>query len=115
MLWTLFLLHMKHRFLLLALLPLLSACHHETRPDNVLSHDQMVRFLTEACRIEGRNAVSSHYRFDVLSNEAVISYDSLLRAMGVEQQQVDTSLAYYSAHLDEYQPILDSVAAVFEE
>lgn len=105
---------MKKCYLFLALVPLLASCHHEARPGNVLPPDQMVHFLTEAYRIEGRTAVSTHYRYDVLTSEAVHSYDSLLQAMGVDKQQVDTSLAYYADHLDEYQPILDSVAARHE-
>lgn len=106
---------MKKKLLLLTL-PLLAfcACHHEGLPAGVMTEAQMVDFLTDAYRLEGFYAVETQYRYDVLTEQTLASYDSILKEHGLSREQVERSFDYYSRHLDTYGAIHDSVVARLE-
>lgn len=111
-----FFLHsMKSPVILVAIACLaLSACKSKPQTVDALPPSTMVEFLEGAYRIEGRFAVETQFRFDVLSEQTAHAYDSLLAANHVTKEEVERSLQYYALHLDEYKPIMDSVAARFE-
>lgn len=91
---------------------LLAACHQTDRqPANLLPPDRMVDFLSEAYLIEGRYAVETSYQYRLTSSPNIDRYDSLLSAQGLTAAEIDSSLAWYSLHLEEYQSIMDSVVA----
>lgn len=105
---------MNRIVLLLSALLLLSACHREGRPSNVMDHEQMVAFLTEAYMLEGFYAVETEYRYDSLLPEVVAAYDGILADQGLTRKKVERSLKYYSEHPAEYQVIHDSVLAILD-
>lgn len=105
---------MKRPLLLLPLLVLALSCRHNDRPSDVLPPDRMVDFLTAAYHIESFYAVETQYRYDVLTDHARHSYDSLLAAQHLTRDMVERSLAYYADHLADYQTIQDSVVARLE-
>lgn len=90
---------------------LLTACHHQVTPPEVLPQDRMADFLTDAYLLEGEYAVSSRYRFDSISEGMLHAYDSILDLHGTTIEQVELSLDYYTQHLDLYQAIQDTVVA----
>ncbi len=90
---------------------MLAACHRNQQPEDILDHQQMVDFLTEACLIEGYCAIETRYNFDSLTPEMVYAYDEILAEQGITREQVETSLAYYAKHPEEYLPIHEEVAA----
>lgn len=93
---------------------MLTACHNDSLPEGVLNQQQMTRFLHEAYLLEGYCAIETRYRFDSLSPEMIYAYDDILAEQGITREQVETSLAYYSNHPEEYLAIHDSVAALLE-
>lgn len=101
-------------FILLPVLLLLGACRHEERPADVMSHEQMVAFLTDAYLLEGFYAVETQYRYDALTPEVLHSYDSILTVHSLTRDDVERSLDYYTRHLDEYQAIHEEVVALLE-
>lgn len=90
---------------------LLTACHSNQKPEDILDHQQMVDFLTEACLIEGYCAIETRYNFDSLTPEMVYAYDEILAEQGISREQVEASLAYYAKHPEEYLTIHEDVAA----
>ena len=90
------------------------ACHHDSLPADVLPEERMVDFLTDAYLLEGFYAIETQYRYDVLPEDVLRSYDSILDHHGLTRQQVERSFDYYTAHLDRYQVIHDSVVARLE-
>lgn len=105
---------MKKLLPLFALLLLFAACRHEGQSAEVLDQERMTAFLCDAYLLEGYNAVETHYRFDSVSVESLRGYDSILDLHGLTREQVEQSLDYYTAHLDLYQAINDSVVARLE-
>lgn len=105
---------MKKIIVLLLPLLLLAACRHEERPADVMSHEQMVAFLTDAYLLEGFYAVETQYRYDALSPEVLHSYDSILAVHNLTRDAVERSLDYYTNHLDEYQSIHEEVVTLLE-
>ncbi len=100
---------------LLAVVSLLAvSCRHEHLPQDVMDHEAMAAFLTDAYLIEGDYAIETQYRYDRVSEEATRSYDSVLSVHGVSREDVERSLDYYSSHLDEYKSINDEVVARLE-
>ena len=110
-----FLSAMKKIVLLLLPLLLLTACRNEKRPADVMSHEQMVAFLTDAYLLEGFYAIETQYRYDALTPEVLHSYDSILDVHGLTREDVERSLDYYTDHLDDYQIIHEQVVASLEE
>ncbi len=102
------------KILLPLLLLLLVACGSGRRPADVMSHDRMVDFLADAYLLEGFYAVETQYRYDVLPDHVLRSYDSILLLHGVTRQDVERSIQYYSRHLDEYENIHNEVVARLE-
>lgn len=90
---------------------LLTACHSNQKPEEILDHQQMVDFLTESCLIEGYCAIETRYNFDSLTPEMVYAYDEILAEQGISREQVEASLAYYAKHPEEYLTIHEDVAA----
>lgn len=90
---------------------MLTACHNDSKPEGLLNQEQMVDFLTEACLIEGYCAIETRYNFDSLTPEMVYAYDEILAEQGITREQVETSLAYYAKHPEEYIAIHENVAA----
>lgn len=105
---------MRHTLPLLALLLLLSACHHRQQPSDVLPQETMVDFLCDAYLLEGYYALETQYRFDRVPVDLMPSYDSILALHGLTREQVERSLDYYTAHLDIYRQMHDSVIARLE-
>lgn len=101
--------------LLLPLLLTVAACRHEGRPADVMTHEQMVSFLTDAYLLEGFYAVETQYRYDALTPEVLHSYDSILQVHALTRDDVERSLDYYTRHLDEYQAIHEEVVARLEQ
>lgn len=89
----------------------LLGCRHQQLPEDVLPADKMVDFLTAAYQLEAVYALETQYRYDRLTESVVTGYDSILEVLHLDRQQVETSLQYYSDHLDAYQAIQDSVVA----
>lgn len=91
---------------------MLQSCHHKgDTPDGLMSHKQMVDFLTEAYIIESLYAVANNYNYTTIDTDAIDNYAELLIRQGVTAEQVNASLAYYSEHFDEYATIQDEVTA----
>lgn len=105
---------MRHTLPLLALLLLLSACHRQQQPSDVLPQETMVDFLCDAYLLEGYYAIATQYRYDVVPADLTPGYDSILALHGLTREQVERSLDYYTAHLDIYRQMHDSVAARLE-
>lgn len=99
---------------LLPVLLCLAACRHEERPADVMSHEQMVAFLTDAYLLEGFYAVETQYRYDALTPEVLHSYDSILTVHSLTREDVERSLDYFTRHLDEYQAIHEEVVTLLE-
>lgn len=74
----------------------------------------MVDFLTDAYRLEGFYAVETQYRYDVMPDHVMRSYDSILDVHGLTRDAVERSIDYYSHHLDEYEAIHNDVVARLE-
>ena len=105
------------KVVLLALLTVVccTACRHDAgRPRDVLSHDQMVDLLTDAYLLEGFYAVETQYRYDVLTEQTLHSYDSILEVHHTSRQAVEHSIDYYMGRLDEYKEIHEEVVARLE-
>ena len=105
------------RIALYAVLVTLFCCacrHSDVRPRGVLNHDQMVDFLTDAYRLEGFYAVETQYRYDVLTEQTLRSYDSILEVHHTTRKAVEQSIDYYMGHLDEYKDIHEEVVARLE-
>lgn len=84
---------------------LLTACHREKVPPEVLSHETMVAFTVEAYLIEGYSVgVVSHQR-DTLSFVITEAYDSLYRKYHITPEIYDLSLDYYVHHPRQMQAI----------
>lgn len=94
---------------------LLTACHSNKQPKEILDHQQMVDFLTEACLIEGYCAIETRYNFDSLTPEMIYAYDEILAEQGISREQVEASLAYYAKHPEEYLTIHENVAAALRD
>lgn len=100
--------------LLLPLLLTVAACRHEGRPADVMTHEQMVAFLSDAYLLEGFYAIETQYRYDALTPEVLHSYDSILSVHNLTRDAVERSLDYYTRHLDEYQTIHEEVVTRLE-
>lgn len=85
------------------------SCRHQQVPSDVMGHEAMVDFLTDAYLVEGEYALETQYRYDRMSEGAVHAYDSVLSVHGVSREDVERSLDYYSGHLGEYKTIHDEV------
>lgn len=100
------------RLVIVAAALLLVSCHGgERRPSDVLSPEEMTRFMEGAYDVESAFSMQTQYRYSHLTEEAAAGYDSLLAAIGVTREQVEASFDYYSRHLDEFLAIQDSVVA----
>ena len=99
----------------LILLSSITACRHDERPADVMTHEQMVAFLTDAYLLEGFYAIETQYRYDALTPEVLHSYDSILQVHALTRDAVERSLDYYTRHLDEYQTIHEEVVARLEQ
>lgn len=97
-----------------ATLLLTVACRHDVRPADVMDHDAMVGFLTDAYVVEGFYAIETQFRYDEPSPESVHLYDSILTLHGVTREEVERSLDYYSTHLEEYRVINEDVKVRLE-
>ena len=93
---------------------MLSACHSDGLPEGILNHQQMVDFLHESYLLEGYCAIETRYNFDSLTPEMIYAYDDILAAQGITREQVETSLAYYVNHPEEYSAIHEAVVASLE-
>jgi len=106
---------MKKRILsLLPLLLVVVACRHDGIPADVIDRETMVGFLADAYVVEGYYAMETQYRYDTVSANASRAYDSILDLHGLTREQVERSLDYYTAHLDAYKDIHDSVIVRLE-
>ena len=92
----------------------LAACRHDERPADVMTHEQMVAFLSDAYLLEGFYAIETQYRYDALTPEVLHSYDSILSVHNLTRDAVERSLDYYTRHLDEYQTIHEEVVTRLE-
>lgn len=88
----------------------LLSCHKQQLPEGVLSHEQMTGFLADAYRLESYNLVMYRGNTEVMAPEVRAAYTDILNRQGITQDEVETSLKYYSNHPDEYKEILDEVA-----
>ena len=105
---------MKKLLPLLLTVVLLTACHRNGLPKDVLPQERMVAFLTDAYLLEGFYAIETQYRYDIFPEEVLQRYDSILALHALSREQVERSFDYYSQHLDAYQAIQDSVLARLE-
>lgn len=100
---------MKRTVLLIALAFAATACTHKGLPEGIMTHDQMVDFLTDAYMLEGFYAVETQYRYDALSDEVIRVYDSILNAQGLDRETVEKSLEYYGTHPEAYKKVHEEV------
>ena len=94
---------------------MLCACSHKQLPEGVLEADRMVEFLTDAYMLESYNSIESKSDNDTLNLAVRSAYDDMLRRHNLTQKEVETSMAYYGNHPDQYRPILDEVAKRLNE
>ncbi len=93
---------------LMVLLALAATCCKENEKNvsaNIIDHATMVDFLTEEYLYEGHFAMVSNYQMSVVDSELTACYDSLMRKYNITPQMVDSSMAYYMLHADEYEEI----------
>lgn len=105
---------MKKLLIPILTLLLLAACQHGKLPQGVMSKEKMVDFLTDAYLLEGFYAIETQYRYDVLPEHVLASYDSILRVHSLSREDVERSFDYYTHDLTLYQQIQDSVVARLE-
>lgn len=101
--------------LFLCLLCTFTACKNVTIPDDVMSKETMVDFLSEAYLLEGFYAVETGYHYDLMKPEIVASYDSLFARFGITQEDFNHSIDYYTQHPDLYQEIHQKVVDRLDE
>ena len=89
----------------------LSGCSRNAVPDDVMSETAMVDFLEQAYLLEGFYAIETSYRYDTLHPEMLASYDSLLASCNITRDDFERSIRWYSAHIDIYTRVHDSVLA----
>ena len=102
---------MKRTFLLLALLVVaFASCHRPERiPEGVMDEPTMTDFLTEAYLLEGFYMVESRGNVSSLTDEVDSAYTALLQKYHITSAQFDSSISYYSHHLDQYNKIHQEV------
>ena len=88
---------------------LLSSCHHNSRPDGVISPMAMAEFLTEAYQIEAYNSFEHPGTIDTLDPNIAAVYADLLKKQGLTKESVELSLDYYGHNPDQYEKILGEV------
>lgn len=101
----------KHFLFPVAICVLLCGCHGDALPKGVMDHEQMVGLLTEAYVLESLYAVENEFDYTALDTAAMEGYEELLSRRGLTRELVDSSMAYYTKHLDEYASIHDEVVA----
>jgi hypothetical protein len=92
------------RVIILFLFVLLSACNRI--PKDVLSEEKMSDVLFEIHLSEGTFDV---YQFSKYSDAKKHYYKYLLDKQGVSLAQFDTSISWYSNHLDVYERVYENV------
>ena len=105
---------MKRLLPLLLAVVLLTACHRNRLPKDVMPQERMVEFLADAYLLEGFYAIETQYRYDLFPEEVLQRYDSILAVHNLTREEVEHSFDYYSKHLDAYQAIQDSVISRIE-
>lgn len=95
--------------LLLLSLMCVSCAKKSTVPPDIIQPEQMVDILEEAQLLEAFFSTQTHFHFDTFRVEMKGCYDSLFSKYDVNSDMFDSSLSWYSAHPDIFQPICDSV------
>ncbi len=84
----------------------LTACNN--RPDNVMSQDEMVDFLTDLHKLDGALSVN-YYRSTSDSRENVYYYNALLDKYGISKADFDSSLVWYVSNPKRFNNIYTQV------
>lgn len=70
----------------------LTACTN--KPDNVMSQDEMVNFLTDLHKLDGALAIQA-FKTDSIDQSRIYYYNALLNKYGITKADFDSSLVWY--------------------
>ena len=94
-------------FLLLSgMIFFLTAC--DSRPENVMSQDEMVDFLTDLHKLDGALSVN-YYNSAPDSRENVYYYNALFKKYGISKADFDSSLVWYVSNPKKFNNIYTQV------
>lgn len=89
----------------------LGGCHKT--PEGIIPPDRMTDLLIDMHKAEG--IVDMDYRDWGNDSSKLLMRDAVYRRHGADQATVDSSLAYYGRHIEEYMKIYDEVISRLEE
>ena len=96
---------------ILAFLMLLVGC--KSTPDGVLSHDDFVDLLVDLHKGEAYTDIFfREFREDSMK---ATYQQSLLKKHGITQEEFDTTMVWYGAHIEDYISVYDDVIAQLEK
>lgn len=96
---------------LIALVAVLSSC--STRPDGVLSQEEMAQLLADIHTAEG--VVESNGRGYSTDSAKRVLRQSVYARHGVSSEVVDSSLSWYGYNMEKYVEVYDRVIEILEE
>lgn len=83
------------------------------KPENILTEVQFADVLADFAMAESASSINVKNQ-PVPKMDSVYAFNPLIER-GVRKTQYDSTLAYYSAHMDEYKKVYEIVLAILQE
>lgn len=87
---------------------LLAGCDNAI-PEGVMDEAEFTRFLKEAYILESFYAVETNFRYDSLTPQMALSYDSLLSEYNMTREDFERTVSWYTRHPERYERVHEQV------
>lgn len=98
---------MKYIISILVLISIFS-CNRSKTPDYIIPHDDMARIIFDMHLTDGLVSITT-VRKQITEKDSLTCYDDIFSNYGYTRADFDTSVFYYSSHINEYDKIYQDV------
>lgn len=91
---------------------LMIACERELRPKNILTDEQMENVMYDLSLADGAMVMKNIGHGDSVRYEY---YQSVLKKNGIEKADFDSTLVWYTKHMEQFEAVIEIVTTRLEK